>query len=108
MLDRSIGARPGKTACIWGHMPPENALLSTVESTTGTSKTRAALPRIRLLLITVWRSKLATPNNICGGRSMNATAQLSGVSRPFSLLGERLNVMAATSLNSEVHHGLGA
>src|SRR5260370_24512709 len=31
------------------------------------------------------RSKLEVPNNICGWWSMNATAQLSGVSRPFSL-----------------------
>src|SRR5712691_7021706 len=31
------------------------------------------------------RSKLEVPNNIWGWWSMNATAQLSGVSRPFSL-----------------------
>src|SRR5262249_12849296 len=33
----------------------------------------------------VWRSKLATPNSICGWKSMKATTQLSGVSRPFSV-----------------------
>src|SRR5205814_10418111 len=53
--------------------------------TTGTSKTRAAFDSATLLLITVWRSKFATPKSICGWRSMIATTQLSGVSNPFSL-----------------------
>src|SRR6266446_1315811 len=66
-------------------MLPLNALVSTVLRTTGTSKTLAALPRMALLLMTDWRSKLPTPKSICGSRSIIVTTQLSGVSNPFSL-----------------------
>jgi hypothetical protein len=90
IVERSIGVCLGKTAWICGHMLPEKPLVSTVESTTGTSNTRAALVSTRLLLMIVCRSWLATPKSICGCRSMTATRQLSGVSRPFSLSFGRL------------------
>src|SRR6266436_1514904 len=83
--ERSIGSWPGKTALSCGHIFPLKDLVSTVVRTTGTSKIRVALARATVLLMIDWRSKLAVPNNICGWWSMNATAQLSGVSRPFSL-----------------------
>src|SRR6266436_10448117 len=83
--ERSIGSWPGKTALSCGHILPLKDLVSTVVRTTGTSKSRVALARATVLLMIDWRSKLEVPNNICGWWSMNATAQLSGVSRPFSL-----------------------
>src|SRR2546422_5717476 len=83
--ERSIGSWPGKTALSWGHILPLKDLVSTVVRTTGTSKIRVALARATVLLMIDCRSKLEVPNNICGWWSMNATAQLSGVSRPFSL-----------------------
>src|SRR3954453_13989082 len=85
MLDRSIGCCFGKIAWIWGHMLPLKLLVSTVESTTGTPNTRAALHKATLLLMIDWRSKFETPKSICGCRSITATTQLSGVSSPFSL-----------------------
>src|SRR5260370_39489846 len=66
-------------------MLPLKDLVSTVVRTTGTSKIRVALARATVLLMIDCRSKLEVPNNICGWWSMNATAQLSGGSRPFSL-----------------------
>src|SRR5947207_14495121 len=47
-----------------------------------------------LLLMMLWRSKFETPKSICGCRSMVATTQLSGVSRPFSLSFGRATVAA--------------
>jgi hypothetical protein len=82
MVERSIGACFPNTAWICGHIYPLKPLVSTVESTTGTSNTLAALLSTRLLLMTLWRSKLATPKSICGCKSMIATTQLSGVSSP--------------------------
>src|SRR6185295_13241364 len=84
MLERSIGTCLGNTACTCGHMLPLKPLVSTVESTTGTSKTRAAFERATTLLMIPWRSKLETPNSICGWKSISVTTQLSGVSRLFS------------------------
>jgi hypothetical protein len=55
------------------------ALVSTVESTTGTLNTLAAFAKPTTLLMIVCRSKLATPKSICGWWSMNVTTQLSGV-----------------------------
>src|SRR5271169_1314963 len=83
--ERSIGSWPGKTALSCGHILPLKDLVSTVVRTTGTSKIRVALARATVLLMIDCRSKFEVPNNICGWWSMNATAQLSGVSRPFSL-----------------------
>src|SRR5260370_2876252 len=83
--DRSVGSRSGKTALSCGHMFPLKLFVSTVGNTTGTSKMRVALARATVLLMIDCRSKLEVPNNICGWWSMNATAQLSGVSRPLSL-----------------------
>src|SRR6267154_5419606 len=83
--DRSMGSRSGKTALSCGHMFPLKLFVSTVVNTTGTSKMRVALASATVLLMIDCRSKLEVPNNICGWWSMNATAQLSGVSRPFSL-----------------------
>src|SRR5258705_6441798 len=83
--ERSMGFCSGKTALSCGHMYPLKDLVSTVVRTTGTSKIRVALARATVLLMIDCRSKLEVPNNICGWWSMNATAQLSGVSRPFSL-----------------------
>src|SRR5258708_6135235 len=83
--ERSIGSWPGKMALSCGHILPLKDLVSTVVRTTGTSKIRVALARATVLLMIDCRSKLEVPNNICGWWSMNATAQLSGVSRPFSL-----------------------
>src|SRR5579863_8808643 len=77
--ERSIGSWFGKTARICGHILPLKDLVSTVESTTGTPKTFAAFASTKLLLITDCRSKLLTPNSICGWRSMSVTTQLSGV-----------------------------
>src|SRR5713226_6992295 len=88
--DRSMGSCFGNTARICGHILPLKALVSTVESTTGTLNTFAAFASTRLLLMTDCRSKLATPNSICGWRSMSVTTQLSGVSSPFSLRFARL------------------
>src|SRR5262245_26513542 len=85
MLDRSIGVCLGNTASSCGHMLPLKDFVSTVDSTTGTSKTRVAFDSATTLLMIVPRSKLATPNSICGWKSINATTQLSGVSSPFSL-----------------------
>ena len=45
---------------------PLKLLVSTVVSTTGTSKTFAAFKSPTLLLMIVWRSKLPTPNIIWG------------------------------------------
>src|SRR5262245_40772998 len=58
--ERSIGAWPGKMAWTCGHMNPLKAALSTVDSTVGTPNTRAAFDSSKLLLTTLWRSKLAT------------------------------------------------
>src|SRR6266550_3341181 len=66
-------------------MLPLKLLVSTVLSTTGTSKTLVAFNSATLLLMIVWRSKLVTPKSIWGCRSIIATTQLSGVNRPFSL-----------------------
>src|SRR5262249_25624316 len=66
-------------------MLPLKLFVSTVVRTTGTSNTLVAFASARLLLIIVWRSKFETPNSICGCKSISATTQLSGVSRPFSL-----------------------
>jgi hypothetical protein len=66
-------------------MLPLKVLVSTVDSTTGMSKTFAALARATLLLMIDCRSKLLTPNSICGWRSIIATTQFSGVRSPFSL-----------------------
>src|SRR5438105_15779443 len=74
---RSIGSCFGKTACICGHILPLKDLVSTVDSTTGNSKTLAALARAILLLMIDCRSKLLTPNSICGWRSSIANTQLS-------------------------------
>src|SRR6266851_7277008 len=73
---RSIGTCPGNTAWICGHILPLKALVSTVESTTGTSNTFAAFARTRLLLMTDCLSKLLTPNSIWGWRSISVTTQL--------------------------------
>src|SRR3984893_11057499 len=83
--ERWIGCWLGKIALSCGHILPLKDLVSTVVRTTGTSKIRVALARATVLLMIDCRSKLEVPNNICGWWSMNATAQLSGVSRPFSL-----------------------
>src|SRR5258707_4297908 len=72
-------------ARICGHMFPLNALDSTVLRTTGTSKTLAALQRISLLLMMDWRSKVPTPESICGCRAIMVTRQVSGVSSPLLL-----------------------
>src|SRR5438067_438660 len=85
MLVRSMGVCLGKTAWICGHMLPLKPLVSTVLSTTGTSKTLAAFESATLLLMIVWRSKFDTPKSICGWRSISVTTQLSGVNSPFSL-----------------------
>ncbi len=61
---RSIGSCFGKTAWICGHILPLKPLVSTVLRITGTSKTRAAFESATLLLMIVWRSKLATPKSI--------------------------------------------
>src|SRR5229473_1939914 len=66
--ERSIGTCFGKIAWICGHILPLKALVSTVESTTGTSNTFAAFARTRLLLMTDCLSKLLTPNSIWGWR----------------------------------------
>src|SRR6266576_2779757 len=55
---RSIGTCFGNTAWICGHILPLKLLVSTVESTTGTPNTCAALESATLLLMIVWRSKL--------------------------------------------------
>src|SRR5713101_6850613 len=73
MVVRSIGVCFGKTAWICGHILPLKLLVSTVESTTGTPNTCEAFESATLLLMIDWRSKLDTPNNICGCRSMMAT-----------------------------------
>ena len=82
---RSIGFCLGNTAWICGHIRPLKLSVSTVDRTTGTSKTRAAFESATLLLMTACRSKFDTPKSICGCRSISVTTQLSGVSRPFSL-----------------------
>src|SRR5476651_785181 len=64
MLERSIGTCFGKIAWIWGHMLPLILFVSTVLRTTGMLKTLAAFARATLLLMTVWRSKFATPKSI--------------------------------------------
>src|SRR5258705_2364887 len=83
--DRSIGSCFGKTAFIWGQIFPLKLFVSTVVSTTGTSNTRVAFASATVLLMIDCRSKLLTPNSICGWWSIRATTQLSGVSKPFSL-----------------------
>src|SRR5258705_8547009 len=83
--DRSIGSWFGNTAFIWGQIFPLKLFVSTVVSTTGTSNTWVAFASATVLLIIVCRSKLLTPNSICGWWSIRATTQLSGVSKPFSL-----------------------
>src|SRR5712692_7402624 len=93
--DRSMGVCFGKIAWICGHILPLKLLVSTVLSTTGTSKTFAAFKSATLLLMIDWRSKLATPKSIWGWRSISATTQLSGVSNPFSLLGSLLMVFVS-------------
>src|SRR4029453_5239932 len=84
MLDRSIGTCLGNTACTCGHMFPLKPLVSTVDSTTGTSKTRVAFDSATTLLMIDGRSKFETPNSIWGWKSMSVTTQLSGVRSPFS------------------------
>ncbi len=64
--ERSIGSCFGNTALIWGQRLPLKAFVSTVVSTTGTSKTLVAFASATVLFMIVWRSKLLTPNNICG------------------------------------------
>src|ERR1700761_119408 len=64
--ERSIGSLPGKTARIWGHILPLKDLVSTVVSTTGTSKTLAAFEIATVLLMIPWRSKLLVPKSIWG------------------------------------------
>src|SRR6266481_7103199 len=82
---RSIVSWLGKTAFICGQIFPLKLFVSTVVSTTGTSNTRVAFASATVLLMIVCRSKLLTPNSICGWWSIRATTQLSGVSNPFSL-----------------------
>src|SRR5262245_53162672 len=82
---RSIGMGLARAASTCGHVLPLNVFVSTLDRTNGTSNTRTAFASATLLLMTVWRSKFATPKSICGCRSIIATTQLSGVSRPFSL-----------------------
>src|ERR1700730_15691735 len=62
--ERSIGTCFGNIAWICGQILPLKALVSTVESTLGTSNTLVAFANTKLLLMTVCRSKFATPNNI--------------------------------------------
>src|SRR5258705_12977582 len=83
--DRSIGSWFGNTALIWGQIFPLKLFVSTVVSTTGTSNTCVAFARATVLFMIDCRSKLLTPNSICGWWSISATTQLSGVSKPFSL-----------------------
>ena len=64
--DRSIGSWPGNTARSCGHIFPLNDFVSTVVRTTGTSNTFVAFPSATVLLIMDCRSKLLTPNSICG------------------------------------------
>src|SRR5208282_6460825 len=66
IVDRSMGACCGKTAWICGQILPLKDLVSTVDSTTGTPNTLAAFASTRLLLMMDCRSKLLTPNSICG------------------------------------------
>src|SRR6266436_5122665 len=82
---RSIVSWFGKTAFIWGQIFPLKLFVSTVVSTTGTSNTWVAFASATVLFMIDWRSKLLTPNSICGWWSIRATTQLSGVSKPFSL-----------------------
>src|SRR5947209_17485259 len=99
MVVHSIGDCFGKIAWTCGQRLPLKLLVSTVESTTGTSNTLVAFASATLLLMIDWRSKLATPNSICGWRSISVTTQLSGVSSPFSL---RLARLAMSSSRGEV------
>src|SRR5262249_29769332 len=63
---RSIGAGLPRAASTCGQVFPENDLVSTDESTTGTPNTRAAFASATLLLTIDWRSWLPTPNSIWG------------------------------------------
>src|SRR5688572_23141999 len=65
---RSMGVTPGNAARICGQVLPLKALVSTEDRTAGTPNTWEALHNITLLLMTVCRSKLDTPNSICGCR----------------------------------------
>src|SRR3954467_6894780 len=58
---RSTGVGLPRAASTWGQVLPLKDLVSTVDRTNGTSKTRVALARAILLLMIVCRSKLATP-----------------------------------------------
>lgn len=71
----------GKTSRSCGRIGPEKDSAATVDSTTGTSKTRAAFARPTVALMTATRSVLAAPKNICGWWSTNSIIALSGVSR---------------------------
>src|SRR5229473_370928 len=64
--ERSMGSCFGNTDLIWGQRLPLKLFVSTVVSTTGTSNTLAAFASATVLFMIVWRSKLLTPNSICG------------------------------------------
>src|SRR5439155_3449766 len=66
MEERSIGAWFGNTAWTCGQRYPLKLVVSTVESTKGTSNTRAAFESATVLLMMDWRSTLATPKSIWG------------------------------------------
>src|SRR3981189_2964037 len=84
-------------------MFPLKDFVSTVLNTVGTSKTRVALENATTLLMMDCRSKFARPNSICGWKSINATAQLSGVRSPFSLCFGRLLICNMTMSSFRQH-----
>ena len=87
--ERSIGDWPKDRLDLRPHIAAE-ALVSTVDRTTGTSNVFAALLEYEIVVDDRLGVEVATPNSICGCRSMIATTQLSGVNSPFSLSFTRL------------------